>query len=90
MSLADLKASHLTAGARYKQAGTELKASLVDLVAHERVLTRDTAHPLPIFGGDWPDVVALRHPVFAPDLAGAWSDDVGPRVEQITASLQAL
>jgi hypothetical protein len=55
---------------RYANAVIELRAAFGDLIALDRL------YRLATFGGSQPDVIALRHPVAAPDVTGTFEDDV--------------
>jgi hypothetical protein len=57
------------AGARYAAAVTEIRAAFTDLSALDRLCQA------PSFGPP-PDVIALRHPTFAPNVAGSFVDDI--------------
>ena len=65
-----LTESRIQAGQRYAAAITELRAAFTDLSALDRLLQA------PSFGGPPPDVIALRHPTFAPNVASSFVDDI--------------
>jgi len=58
------------AGDRYALAIVELRAAFTDLSALDSLLSA------PSFGGSPPDVIALRHPTFAPNVSGSFVDDI--------------
>jgi hypothetical protein len=66
------------AGARYVAAVTELRAAFVDLSAIDRLCNA------PSFGGDPPDVIALRHPTYAPDVSGSFTDGIAAAIASLS------
>jgi hypothetical protein len=62
-----------TAGARYVAAVIELRAAFTDLSAIDRLCNA------PSFGPP-PDVIPLRHPTYAPDVGGSFTDDIAAAV----------
>ncbi len=58
------------AGDRYAAAIVELRSAFTDLSALDRLLSA------PSFGGSPPDVIPLRHPTFAPNVSGSFTDDI--------------
>jgi hypothetical protein len=74
---AELVTARATAGARYVAAVTELLAARADLLAIERVLTNNRVaygQGFPSFGPA-PDVIALRHGTYLPNLADTFAAD---------------
>jgi hypothetical protein len=59
-----------TAGDRYRAAVQELRAAFGELSVLDQLCRA------PSFGGPPPEVVPLRHPTFAPDVSGFFTDDV--------------
>jgi hypothetical protein len=74
-TLPELTAHRATAGARYVAAVAELRAAFGDLGAIERLLESKVG-TIGTFGGPRPDVIPLRHPVYAPNVSGGFEDDV--------------
>jgi hypothetical protein len=67
------------AGKRYAAAVSELRAAFVDLSALDRLLSA------PSFGPP-PDIVPLRHPTFAPDVGGSFTDGVAGAIAAHSAA----
>ena len=66
-------------GDRYKSALIELRAAFVDLSALDRLLSA------PSFGPP-PDIVPLRHPTYAPDVSGSFSDGIADAIAAHSAA----
>ena len=73
-TLPELIMHRATAGARYAAAVVELRAAFGDLGAIERLLESHLG-TTPSFGPP-PDVIPLRHPVYAPNVTGSFADDI--------------
>ena len=87
MTLPELIAARLTAGANYVTALNNFRVALVELAALDQVLSSPAIghdNSAPTFG-QLPDPVALRHPVYAPTFGGRFADDVSTRTEQLMA-----
>jgi hypothetical protein len=87
MTLPELIAARLTAGANYVTALNDFRAALVELAALDQALCNQRvgyAVSLPTFG-EFPDPIKMRHPVYAPTFGGRFADDVSARTEQIMA-----
>jgi hypothetical protein len=69
-----LFANRESAGARYRAAVLELRAAFGDLAAVEKLLAQ-SHHAPPTFGPP-PDLISLRHPTYAADISGSFSDDI--------------
>ena len=74
-TLSELTSHRATAGARYTAAVAELRAAFGDLAAIERLLESKMGS-IATFGGPRPDVIPLRHPVYAPNVGGSLEEDV--------------
>jgi hypothetical protein len=61
------------AGDRYKAALAELRAAFVDLSALDRLCQA------PSFGPP-PDIVPLRHPTFAANISGSFTDGIADAI----------
>ena len=61
------------AGDRWAAAVVELRAAFVDLAALDRLCQA------PSFGAP-PEVVPLRHPTFAPNISGSFTDGVAAAI----------
>jgi len=66
------------AGDRYALAVSELRAAFVDLSALDRLCGA------PSFGMP-PNVIELRHPTYAPNVSGSFTDGVAAAVEAHSA-----
>lgn len=67
------------AGDRYAAAVLELRSAFTDLSALDHLCRA------PSFGPQ-PDVIPLRHPTFAPDVSGSFTDDVAAAVAAHSAA----
>ncbi|WP_128925597.1 hypothetical protein [Bradyrhizobium guangxiense] len=67
--MSTFREKHIAAGERYRAAVLELRAAYGELGAFDR---RASA---PGFGVP-PEIVPLRHSVFAPNVAGSFAEDV--------------
>jgi hypothetical protein len=70
------------AGDRYKAALVELRAAFVDLSTLDRLLSA------PSFGPP-PDIVPLRHPTYAPDVGGSFTDGIASAIAAHSAAAAA-
>lgn len=43
--------------------------------------------PMLTFGGNWPDPISLRHPVYAPSVGGHWQSEANAAHKVIVAAL---
>jgi hypothetical protein len=80
--MTNFKDKHDAAGAKYAAAVSELRAAFGDLAALDRWAGA------PSFGV-LPEIVPLRHPRYAPDVAGSFADDVqaaSARLRKLQAS----
>ena len=67
------------AGKRYAAAVSELRAAFVDLSALDRLLSAPSFGPAP-------DVVPFRHPTFAPDVSGSFTDGIADAIAAHSAA----
>jgi hypothetical protein len=68
----------IAAGDRYAAAVVELRAAFTDLSALDQLCRA------PSFGPS-PEVVPLRHPTFAPNVSGTFTDGVAAAIEAHSA-----
>jgi hypothetical protein len=71
--MTDLVKKRDAAGKRYAAAVSELRAAFVNLSAVDRLLSA------PSFGPP-PDIVPLRHPSYAPDVSGSFTDGIADAI----------
>lgn len=71
---AELLVHRATAGTRWQAAVTEARSAYGDLAAIEQILNANVGSTASF--GTPPDVIPLRHPVYAPDISGSFGDDV--------------
>jgi hypothetical protein len=86
MTLRELIDSRAAAGARYAAAVMEFREALVSLCAIEQSLSNSLvghAADQPGFAGDYPDLVTMRHAVYAPSIGGNLADDIKARLQEI-------
>jgi hypothetical protein len=63
------------AGARYRAAVIELREAFTELAAWDQLLRAPSFGPAP-------EVVPLRHPEFADDIVGSFTDGIRATVER--------
>jgi hypothetical protein len=80
-NISSLIAQRAAAGRRYAAAVAELRAAFIDLAALDSALVGKTSDDVRTFG-TYPDVIALRHPVYAPDVGGHLPSDATERRNQ--------
>jgi hypothetical protein len=87
ISLADLLAKREAAGARYAAAVAEFREALVDLAALDGALKGKTVDDIRSFG-NFPDVLSLRHPVYAADESGHLQSEATERRNRYLSELE--
>jgi hypothetical protein len=67
------------AGDRYSKALAEFRAAFVELSALDRICQ------VPSFGPA-PEIVPFRHPTFAPNVSGSFTDDIPATIAKHSAA----
>ncbi|MDB5617471.1 hypothetical protein [Tardiphaga sp.] len=86
MSIRNLIDQRTAAGARYASAVAEFREAFLELAALDGALVGKTSEQVRSFG-TYPDMIALRHPVYAPDLEGHWPTEATERRNEFLAQL---